>query len=378
MNIVVDCRVFTKRATGVATYAIDAIRAICQYIPEWHLTLVSPVPFHNSIVGLPLDKVDVVIEPMLGNVNIPNVIWFHLHFPKIAKRLKADIVWTPRPETPILSVGKAKRMITVHDVVGKEFRETMTWKVKLFALPFVDISINKADMIWCNSHYTLSKLEEYYPNRKQKQSVVGDSCSTRFKRINVNETDRNNILAEYGITDKFILFVGTVEPRKNLAFLLHIMPAIYEKTGCKLLIVGASGWKNSNVAEIVNQPNYPKEAICFAQYIEFEKLLQLYNLATLYVSTAINEGFGMPQLEAMACGCPVVSPHNSAMVEVVANRGVTIRGWDENEWVNTITDLLNDSAHLKKMSNPDITEYDWENIIIRVKQYVENKMIIKE
>ena len=378
MNIVVDCRVFTKRATGVATYAIDAIRAICQYIPEWHLTLVSPVPFHNSIVGLPLDKVDVVIEPMLGNVNIPNVIWFHLHFPKIAKRLKADIVWTPRPETPILSVGKAKRMITVHDVVGKEFRETMTWKVKLFALPFVDISINKADMIWCNSHYTLSKLEEYYPNRKQKQSVVGDSCSTRFKKIVVSETDRNNIFAEYGINNKFILFVGTLEPRKNLSFLLHIMPAIYEKTRCKLLIVGASGLKNSNVAEIVNQPNYPKEAICFTQYIGFEKLLQLYNLATLYVSTAINEGFGMPQLEAMACGCPVVSPHNSAMVEVVENRGVTIRGWEENEWVNTITNLLNDSVQLKKMSNPDITEYDWEKIIMRVKQYIEDKMIINE
>ena len=117
MNIVVDCRVFTKRATEVATYAIDAIRAICKYIPEWHLTLVSPVPFHQSIVGLPLDKVDVIIEPLLGNAKIPNVVWFHLHFPQIAKRLKADMVWTPRPETPILSVGKAKRMITVHGLL---------------------------------------------------------------------------------------------------------------------------------------------------------------------------------------------------------------------------------------------------------------------
>ena len=89
MKIVVDCRVFTKRATGVATYAIDAIRAICQYIPDWHLTLVSPVPFHKSIVGLPLDKVDVIIEPMFGSAKMPNVAWFHLHFPKIVKRLNA-------------------------------------------------------------------------------------------------------------------------------------------------------------------------------------------------------------------------------------------------------------------------------------------------
>lgn len=108
MKIVVDCRVFTKRATGVATYAIDAIRAICQYIPDWHLTLVSPVPFHKSIVGLPLDKVDVIIEPMFGSAKMPNVVWFHLHFPKIVKRLNADLVWTPRPETPIFQLERQR------------------------------------------------------------------------------------------------------------------------------------------------------------------------------------------------------------------------------------------------------------------------------
>lgn len=373
MNIIVDCRVFSKRATGVATYAIDAIRAICKYIPEWHLTLVSPVPFHQSIVGLPLDKVDVIIEPMLGSTNIPNVVWFHLHFPQIARRLNADIVWTPRPETPLLSVGKAKRMITVHDVVGKEFVKTMTWKVRLFALPFVDISINKSDLLWCNSYYTKGKLQEYYPDRKQKNVVVGDSCSTKFQRIKLSDFERNKIYEEYGITKGFLLFVGTLEPRKNLRFLLKIMPDIYRRTGYKLLIVGASGWKNSKIAEIVNQPTYDRNSICFAKYVEFEKLLSIYNSATLYVSTALNEGFGMPQLEAMACGCPVVSPHNSAMIEVVENRGCTISGWNEEDWIDTISILLNNPDKLERMKNPDISEYNWEKIILRVKQYVETQ-----
>lgn len=370
MNIVVDCRVFTKRATGVATYAIDAIRAICKYIPEWHLTLVSPVPFHKSIVGLPLDKVDVIIEPMFGNTKIPNVVWFHLHFPKIAKRLKADLVWTPRPETPILSVGKAKRMVTVHDVVGKEFAKTMTWKVRLFALPFVDMSIKKADLLWCVSHYTLDKLQEYYPVRKQQNTVVGTSCSTRFQKLQISDSERDEIYKEYGITKGFILFVGTLEPRKNLGFLLKIMPEIYGKTGYKLLIVGASGWKNSEIAHIVNEPSFPKEAVVFTKYIQLDKLILLYNLATLYVSTALNEGFGMPQLEAMACGCPVISPHNSAMIEVVENRGLTIKGWDKKDWVESICNLLNNSKSLEKLKRPDISEYDWKKIILNVKQYI--------
>ena len=371
MNIIIDCRVFTKRATGIATYAIDAIRAMCNYIPDWHLILVSPKPFHKSIQGLPMDKLKIVISPMPGK-HVPNVIWFHFHFPKIAKKLNADIVWTPRPETPILSVGKAKRMITVHDVVGKEFRHTMTLKTRLFALPFVDRSINEADYIWCNSNYTLEKLNNYYPSRKQKITVVGDSCSTNFRKLVLSEKEKQRIFSEYKINKGFILFVGTLEPRKNLSFLLKIMPMIYEETGYKLLIVGASGWKNSDIAKIIKDPNYNKEAICFTHYIEFDRLVQLYNLATLYVSTAINEGFGMPQLEAMACGCPVVSPHNSAMIEVVSNRGVTIKGWNEQIWVNQICSLLKSPERLKSMKNPDLSEYNWEEIINRVKIYITN------
>ena len=374
MNIVIDCRVFTKRATGVATYAIDAIKAICKYIPEWHLTLVSPKPFHKSIVGLPLDKVKVIISPMYGNDSIPNEVWFHFHYAKIARKLKADLVWTPRPETPFLSVGKAKRMITVHDVVGKEFAKTMSWKGKYIARPLASRSINRADLIWCNSNYTLGKLGQYYPNRKQKCSVIGDSCSTNFHRIDVSEDTKTEIFSEYGISNGFILFVGTLEPRKNLSFLLKIMPKIYEETGYKLIVVGGSGWKNSSVADIVNSPSYNTEAVSFAKYVEFDRLLELYNLATLYVSTAINEGFGMPQLEAMACGCPVVSPHNSGMIEVVGGRGVTIKGWNEKEWQNTIVDLLLNPIKLDPLKHPDLSEYDWKNIILRVKDYVEKNI----
>lgn len=370
MNIVIDCRVFTKRATGVATYAIDAIRAICKYIPEWHLTLVSPKPFHKSIVGLPLDKLKVIISPMYGSDRIPNEVWFHFHYAKIARKLKADLVWTPRPETPFLSVGKAKRMITVHDVVGKEFAKTMSWKGRFIAQPLVGRSIDKADLIWCNSNYTLGKLEQYYPNRKQKCSVIGDSCSINFHCIDVSEETKTEIFREYGIGSGFILFVGTLEPRKNLSFLLKIMPKIYEQTGYKLIVVGGSGWKNSSVAEIVNDSSYNKDCVSFANYVEFNRLLELYNIATLYVSTALNEGFGMPQLEAMACGCPVVSPHNSGMIEVVGDRGMTIKGWDEKVWQDEIIGLLNNPQKLEKLRHPDLSEYDWKNIILRVRDYV--------
>ena len=169
------------------------------------------------------------------------------------------------------------------------------------------------------------------------------------------------------------MFVGTIEPRKNLSFLLHIMPEIYKRTGYKLLIVGAKGWQSSNLSSIINASDYPREAVCFTQYIGSEELIVLYNLANLYISTALNEGFGMPQLEAMACGCPVVSPHNSAMIEVVEKRGLTIKGWDKKNWVNQICGLLEDMKKIEAMKNPDISEYNWQDIIERVRHYIEEK-----
>ena len=372
MNVVVDCRVFTKRATGIATYTIDAIKAICSYVPEWHLILVSPTPFHESIIGLPEHKVDIIIEPVLNRIKVPNLFWFNFYFPKIVRRIKPDVVWSPLPETPLLAIGKVKRMITVHDVVSKEFKNTMLWKDRWFALPFMNMSIKNADLIWCNSYYTYNKLNEYYPGRKQKDVVIGDACGTEFKKIDVSIEVKNEIYNKYGIEKGFILFVGTIEPRKNLSFLLHLMPDIYRKTGYKLLIVGAKGWKNSNLFSIINSPDYPKESICFTKYIKFEELLILYNLAVLYISTALNEGFGMPQLEAMACGCPVVCPHNSGMIEVVCNRGLTIKGWDKKHWIKEVCSLLEAKSRLCKMQNADISEYDWRKIITDVKTYLLN------
>lgn len=84
-------------------------------------------------------------------------------------------------------------MITVHDVVNKEYKSTMLWKNRWFALPFVNYSIKKADLIWCNSNYTHSKLNLYYPNRKQQDVVIGDSCSTKFRKIEVSIKQKNEI-----------------------------------------------------------------------------------------------------------------------------------------------------------------------------------------
>ena len=104
----------------------------------------------------------------------------------------------------------------------------------------------------------------------------------------------------------FLFFVGSFQPRKNLPFLLSLMPDLYKK-GLQLLVVGGKGWKNTSISEIINSPGFPSEAVVFAKFVTNEQLADLYKIAECFVSTSLNEGFGLPQLEALKCGCPVVT-----------------------------------------------------------------------
>jgi glycosyltransferase involved in cell wall biosynthesis len=99
----------------------------------------------------------------------------------------------------------------------------------------------------------------------------------------------------------------------------------------------------------------------------------LYNIADCFVSTSLNEGFGMPQLEAMMCKCPVVTAHNSAMIEVVAGRGVTVEGWQEQKWLDEIcrvVDLGRDSFYADDLN---LRQFDWTFIIKGLVRYIGSK-----
>lgn len=367
MRIVIDGRPLVKRPVGIGTYTIDAIRAICKYIPEWEVILALPGNLHKDVEGLPLDKIQVVIEPLPFKSN--RFMWLHLKLPFIARRYKADVLFSTSTMLPLINFRSYKMLSTIHDVVWIEHRSTTRNAIAEWVLSlFISDSIKKADYIWYNSYYTKGKIEQYFPYLRDKNSIVNIGCNTRYRRLNICSEDRVNIFKEYGVGKGFLLFVGSLEPRKNLSFLIKLMPVIYKTTGCKLIVVGARGWKDSEINEIVNNPDFNKESVVFAGFISNEVLVKLYNLATCYVSTALNEGFGLPQLEAMSCGCPVITANNSAMTEVAKGRGVLVDGWDGKVWIDTICDTVTNKQRLEILKHPNISEYSWDIIAEDVKK----------
>jgi glycosyltransferase involved in cell wall biosynthesis len=136
--------------------------------------------------------------------------------------------------------------------------------------------------------------------------------------------------------------------------------------GFSLLIVGAPGWGDTRISAIAQAPGFPQDKVVFSGYLTTEELVKVYNLASVYVSTALNEGFGLPQLEAMCCGCPVVTAHNSAMIEVVEGAGKTVASWEEAEWTGAILEVYANRQPYAARGLQRARQYDWHDVIGRL------------
>ena len=128
----------------------------------------------------------------------------------------------------------------------------------------------------------------------------------------------------------------------------------------KLIVVGAKGWKNSNIGAIVNAPSFPKNNVFFTGKISDEELRLLYNVADTLCLPSINEGFGLPILEAISCHCRVVCADNSAMTEIDNDSITKVSGWNKSDWINSLLHSVN----IGRSDNVTIEDkYLWPNII---------------
>ena len=151
--------------------------------------------------------------------------------------------------------------------------------------------------------------------------------------------------------------------------MLSIIPDLYQQHGIQLVVVGAKSWKSTDIRDIIEAPTFPKESTIFCGYITNEELAFLYNIADCFVSAALMEGFGMPQIEALRCGCPIITAHNTAMVEIAENKdgAITIKGYDKEQWIKTIVQVITSKPHV----NPQqITQYNWEKVINDLRNHI--------
>ena len=332
MRIGIDTRVLARGArTGVEEYTINLLSNLLALNPEINYQL-----FYNAY-----QKVDLDYDWLsLDNVNIrkfriPNRALFvsarYFNSPKIDKLLGGlDVYFNPHFFRAPLS-QKCKKVITFHDLSFEHYPEFFSWRKRLWQKFLMDAKreVQKADKIIAVSESTKSDLVDFYKIEPNKIKVIYSGVGEQFKQMKNKNSD---IREKYNLPEKFILYFGTIEPRKNLIGLIKAFELLKDKN-CKLVIAGTKGWLYQDIFKAANKSKKRKDII-FTGFVEEADKPHLYNLSEIFVYPSFFEGFGFPPLEAMACGIPTIVSSNSSLPEVVGKAAlmVDVANIDELAW----------------------------------------------
>ena len=367
MNILVDGRIWSLYSAGVGTFFTGAIMEWAQQRADDTFYVIVPrgIDARYELSDMPAN---IKLLDYTGRFPkfLPNIILLQLTVPRLCRMLDVDLYYSPLPYMPLMIPSRVKTLVTVHDVVNIEMAHTMSWTNRMANAFAFGRSVRRAGYLWTNTEYTRSKVEEYYPRRRAEEIFVGGAVDRKlFYPRNLSDDAVSELKARHGIKDRFILFVGSLEPRKNLQFLLRIIPDLYLEHRIQLVVVGAKRWKESGLSSVIEAPEFPRESTVFCGFLSNEELAALYSTADCFVSAALMEGFGMPQLEAMLCGCPVVTANNTAMAEVASgiDAAFPVDGYEPDVWKQTILRVINERP---KVNPVQLMQYDWKLIVNRL------------
>jgi glycosyltransferase involved in cell wall biosynthesis len=250
-----------------------------------------------------------------------------------------DIVHNPAP-FPLLTKPGKHYVSTIHDLIPVIFPEWDLLPRVISSRLFYPKLIRDSDRIIADSKNTKKDIVNYYHVDEQKISVVPLGASKEYKQLDYPVVE--SVKTKYHLNFPFVLFVGTLEPRKNIPTLLKAFSICKKKiSGLKLVIVGQKGWKYTEIFSTLADFHLANEVI-FLYYIPHEDLPALYNAAELFVYPSFYEGFGLPPLEAMQCGVPVITSNTSSLPEIVGERGNMVNPNDVCGLADMMSLLLSD------------------------------------
>lgn len=258
-----------------------------------------------------------------------------------------------------------KTVITVHDMVYKAFPETVRSRTKYMLNVGLKKSLKRADIIVTDSEFSKSEILKYFPQHEKKIRVV--PCGVDLEKFKPCETPERipEVKKSLGIEGDYFLYLGTIEPRKNLERLITAYNIFNKRVpdAPKLILAGGKGWLYDSIFRKVKELNLTEKVI-FTKYVPSADMNPLMCGALAFVFPSIYEGFGMPPLEAMACGVPVLASNAASLPEVTGDCAVICDAYSEESIADGLNLLYSSSelrADLSRRGLERAKSFTWEH-----------------
>ena len=269
----------------------------------------------------------------------------------------------PSPDSDVLS--NVPRVLTIYDLIPLLFPQFFVPKVNQRVASFLNSIDVQKDWIICISEHTKQDFCNYSGMNPERIFVTPLAAAQHFYPVK-DSSYSQNVLDRYKVPQgPYLLSLCTLEPRKNLDLLIRAFSEFtqtHPSTDLNLVLVGTSGWKNSAIFQAVQDNSQIKNRIIFSGYVPDEDLAAIYSRALAFVYPSLYEGFGLPPLEAMQCGTPIIASGSSSLPEVVGDAGILFNPKHQSELSHAIWKLVNDSelrAQLSQKSLARAHQFSW-------------------
>jgi len=340
MKIAIDIRAAAGEKVGKGWYTFHLVQHLLKLDShnEYILYSKDPVPGFEYFKNAEQK----VIE---GN----NIFWHR----KVAKDIvneECDIFFAPTSFIiPTLLPKSIKTVITIHDLVAFLFPTNHNKKAVLVEKLFLKRALKKASFVVTISQNTKRDIVSLFSYDESKMDILYCGASDEFKPL--NKSFLEPFAKKTKLPKKFFLAVGTLEPRKNYITLIEAFAQLHDKyPDYHLIIVGGKGWKYEEIFATVRK-HYLSKFVHNLGYVTSGSLVKLYNLAKGFVFPSFYEGFGIPPLEAMKSGCPVIASYSSSIPEVVGEAALLINPVSNIEIAAAMAKLIKDPELCAKLRN---------------------------
>jgi glycosyltransferase involved in cell wall biosynthesis len=377
-NFGIDIRtLMDEQYSGVPEHTWNLIKTILQ-IEEQEGRKNEYKLFYNSARDVQTRIPDFQSKKaQIKSLNYPNKIFNYFlqktfKHPKIDKFLGVEVFLMPHINFAALSPA-CRSVLTVHDISFLRYPEFFSAR-KNFWHYMINVKkmINGFDKIVSVSENTKQDIIDICGVKKEKVEVIYPGLDKHFYQ-QLNESSSEHIKKKYQLKDKFILYIGTLEPRKNIEGLIEAFDIFCrrrKRNDCDLVIAGGRGWKSEKIIKKWRNSEY-KDRIKFLGYISRQDKPYLYNAASIFAYPSFYEGFGFPPLEAMACGTPVLTSFASSLSEVAGNSAFLVDPYNSDKIAGYLEQLMNDEKlrkELKQRGLETVKKYNWEST---AKKYIE-------
>jgi glycosyltransferase involved in cell wall biosynthesis len=276
---------------------------------------------------------------------VARIAWEQTAGLSIARRYGLDLVHAPVNVAPALS--GAPRVVTVHDLAFHLYPQQYPGAKQRYLRAMTRLSVRRAARVIAVSEATRRDVIRLYGADPQRVVTVPNGVGAEFRPMPDAQTATFRRARQ--LPERFVLFLGTLQPRKNLETLLRAYARIAAETGWALVVAGAEGWGMTPIYALARELGVA-ESVRFVGYVAPDELPFWYNAAGMLVYPSFYEGFGLPALEAMACGTPVIAADNSALPEVVGDAGLLVGARDVDGFAHAITTLARDAPFRERLS----------------------------